>query len=148
MGAWNLDMGCPKFLGLWDRSCCLALCSINLHLFSFFSSALALSVHEGVEVRVDLRGKHGPQFRSQSLLKHFLFLGIFVHFLGGIASQLYELVRVLFHGHVALVEFTELIRLPLQCGFWDVVAVELFHKFIPGDGRGILGCCAVVLPPG
>jgi hypothetical protein len=28
-------------------------------------------------------------------------------------SQLFELVRVLFHGHVALAEFTELIHLPL-----------------------------------
>jgi hypothetical protein len=22
MGAWNLDMGCPKLLCLWERSCC------------------------------------------------------------------------------------------------------------------------------
>jgi hypothetical protein len=47
-----------------------------------------------------------------------------------------------------LAEFMELIRLPLQCGFWNVVAAELFHEFIPGDGGGILGCCAVVLPLG
>jgi hypothetical protein len=47
-----------------------------------------------------------------------------------------------------LVEFTELICLSLQCGLWDVVAAELFHELILGDGRGILGCCAVVLPPG
>jgi hypothetical protein len=105
-------------------------------------------VHEGVEVRLDLRGKQGPQFRSQYLLEHFLFLGVFVHFFGGIASPLYELVRVLFHGHVALAEFTELICLSLQCGLWDVVVAELFHELIPGDGGGILGCCAVVLPPG
>jgi hypothetical protein len=81
-----------------------------------------------------MRGKQGPQFRSQSLLEHFLLLGIFVHFLGAIASQLYELVHVLFHGHVALAELTEIIRLSLQCGFGDVVAAELFHEFIPGDG--------------
>jgi hypothetical protein len=47
-----------------------------------------------------------------------------------------------------LAKFTELIRLSFQCGFWDVVAAELFHEFIPGDGGGILGCCAVVLSPG
>jgi hypothetical protein len=39
----------------------------------------------------------------------------------------------------------ELICLLLQCGFWDVVAVELFHELIPRDGGGILGCCTVVL---
>jgi hypothetical protein len=105
-------------------------------------------VHEGVEIRVDLRGKQGPQFRSQSLLEHLLFLGVLVHFFWGITSQLYELVSVLLHGHVALAEFTELICLSLQCGFWDVVAAKLFHELIPGDGGGILGCCTIVLPPG
>jgi hypothetical protein len=45
-----------------------------------------------------------------------------------------------------LAEFTEIIRLSLQSGFWDVVAAELLHEFIPGDGGGILGCCAVVFP--
>jgi hypothetical protein len=29
-----------------------------------------------------------------------------------------------------------------------VVAAELFHELIPGDGGGILGFCTVVLPPG
>jgi hypothetical protein len=47
-----------------------------------------------------------------------------------------------------LAEFTELICLSLQCGFWDVVAAELLHELIPGDGGRILGCCAVVFPPG
>jgi hypothetical protein len=40
-------------------------------------------------------------------------------------SQLYELVGVFLHGLVSLAEFTELIRLALQCGLWDVVAVKL-----------------------
>jgi hypothetical protein len=47
-----------------------------------------------------------------------------------------------------LAEFTELIRLALQRGFWDVVAEKLFHKHIPSDGGGILGRCTVVFPPG
>jgi hypothetical protein len=47
-----------------------------------------------------------------------------------------------------LAEFTELVCLPLQCVLRDVVATELFHEFIPCDGGGILGCCAVILPPG
>jgi hypothetical protein len=29
-----------------------------------------------------------------------------------------------------------------------VVAAKLLHDLIPSDGRGILGCCTVVLPPG
>jgi hypothetical protein len=29
-----------------------------------------------------------------------------------------------------------------------VVAVKFFHELIPSDGRGILGCCTVVLPLG
>jgi hypothetical protein len=29
-----------------------------------------------------------------------------------------------------------------------VVAAKLFHELIPSDGRGILGCSTVVLPPG
>jgi hypothetical protein len=43
-------------------------------------------VHEGVEIRVDLRGKQGPQLRSQSLLEHLLLLGVLVHFFWGITS--------------------------------------------------------------
>jgi hypothetical protein len=105
-------------------------------------------VHEGVEVRVDLRGKQGPQLQSQSLLEHLLLLGVLVHFFWGITSQLYELVLVLLHGLVALVEFTELICLTLQHGFWDVVAAKLIHELIPSDGGGILNCCTVVLPSG
>jgi hypothetical protein len=105
-------------------------------------------VHEGVEIQVDLRGKTSPQLRSQTLLEHLLLLGVLVHFFWGISSQLYELVSVFLHGLVALAEFTELIHLALQCGFWDVVVMKLFHKLIPSDGGGILGCCTVVLPPG
>jgi hypothetical protein len=105
-------------------------------------------VHEGVEIRVDLRGKQSPQLRSLTLLEHLLLLGLLVHFLRGITSQLYELVSVFLHRFVALAEFMELIRLALQCGFWDVVAAKLFHELIPSDGGGILGCCTVVFPPG
>jgi hypothetical protein len=156
----QLAMKCPVSRQLkhtWELLLLLAvtwlvlLHKLVLVLFLFFCPRSLCEyghVHEGVEVQVDLRGKQGPQFRSQSLLEHLLFLGVFVHFFGGIASQLYELVRVLFHGHVALAEFTELICLSLQCGFWDVVAVELFHELIPGDGGRILGCCAVVFPLG
>jgi hypothetical protein len=105
-------------------------------------------VHEGVEVRVDLRSKQSPQLRSQALLEHLLLLGVLVHLFWGLSSQLYELVSVFLHGLVALAEFTELIRLALQCGFWDVVAAKLFHKLISSDGGGILGCCVVDFPPG
>jgi hypothetical protein len=66
-----------------------------------------------------------------------LLLGVLVHFFCGISSQLYELVSVFLHRLVALAEFTELVRLALQCGFWDVVAAKLFHELIPSDGRGI-----------
>jgi hypothetical protein len=37
-------------------------------------------VHKGVEIRVDLRGKQGPQLQSQPLLEHLLLLGVLVHF--------------------------------------------------------------------
>jgi hypothetical protein len=39
-------------------------------------------VHEGVEIRVDLRGMQSPQFWSQALLEHLLLLGVLVHFSG------------------------------------------------------------------
>ena len=39
-------------------------------------------VHEGVEIRIDLRGKQSPQFRSQALLEHVLLLRVLVHFFG------------------------------------------------------------------
>jgi hypothetical protein len=42
----------------------------------------------------------------------------------------------------------ELVRLALQCGFWDVAAIKLFHELIPSDGGGILGYCTVVFPLG
>jgi hypothetical protein len=95
-------------------------------------------VHKGVEIRVDLRGKQSPQLRSQALLEHLLLLGVLIHFLWGITSQLYELVSVFLQGLVALAEFTELICLALQRGFWDVVATKLFHELIPSDGGGIV----------
>jgi hypothetical protein len=61
-------------------------------------------VHEGVEIRVDLRGKQSPQLRSQALLEHLLLFGALVHFFRGISSQLYELVSVFLHELVALEE--------------------------------------------
>ena len=54
-------------------------------------------VHQSVEVRVDLRGKQGPEFWVQSLLEHVLLLFIIVHFLWCISGQLHELVGVLFY---------------------------------------------------
>jgi hypothetical protein len=81
-------------------------------------------VHKGVEIWVDLRGKQSPQFRSQALLEHLLLLAVLIHFLRGVTSQLYELVGVFLHGLVALAEFTELVRLAFQRGFWDVVATN------------------------
>jgi hypothetical protein len=140
----SLALGLFLLFGLVLHELALAL----LLLFCPRSLCEYRHVHEGVEILVDLRGKQGPQFRSQSLLEHLLFLGVLVHFFWGITSRLYELVSVLLHGHVALAEFTKLICLSLLCGFWDVVAAKLFHELILGDGGGILGCCTVVLPPG
>jgi hypothetical protein len=140
----SLPLGSLLLFGLVLHELALVL----LLLFCSRSLYEYVHVHEGVEILLDLRGKQGPQFRSQSILEHIMFLGVLVHFFWGITRQLYELVSVLLHGHVALVEFTELICLSLQCGFWDVVAAKLFHELIPGDGGGILGCCTIVLPLG
>jgi hypothetical protein len=111
----------------------LVLHELALVFFLLFSPGSLyedVHVHKCVEIQVDLRGKQSPQFRSQALLEHLLLLGVLIHFLRGITSQLYELISVFLHGLVALAEFTELVLLALQCGFWDVVATKLFHVLI------------------
>ena len=72
-------------------------CAWNLPFFSFGPFCENGLVHQSVEVRVDLRGKQGPEFWVQSLLEHVLLLLVIVHFLWCISGQLHELVGVLFY---------------------------------------------------
>jgi hypothetical protein len=110
---------------------------VILPLFGFGPFRKDSLVHQGIEVRIDLRGKQGPEFWVQSLLEHVLFLVIVVHFLRCISGQLYEPVSVLFHRHASLLQCTEFIRLALHGGRRDVITAELLHEFLPSDGRGI-----------
>ena len=70
---------------------------VFLPFFSFGPFCENGLVHQSVEVRVDLRGKQGPEFWVQSLFQHVLLLFIIVHFLWCISGQLHELVGVLFY---------------------------------------------------
>ena len=92
-------------------------------------------------------GKQGPKFWVQSLLEHVLLLFILVHFLWCIAGKFHELVGVFFHIHAPLLQCAELIHLALHGGCRDMVAMELFHKFVPSDGGGIFSSGTVILPP-
>jgi hypothetical protein len=47
-------------------------------------------------------------------------------------------VSIPLNGLVALAKFSELIRLTLQRGFWDVVAAKLFHELIQVMAEGSL----------
>ena len=104
-------------------------------------------VHQSIEVWVYLRGKQGPEFWAQSLLEHALLLFILAHFLWCLAGKFHELVSVFFHRHAPLLQFAEFICLALHGGWSDMVATELFHKFIPSDGGGIFSSGTVILPP-
>src|SRR6185437_2437523 len=78
----------------------LAFQKLALVILSFFSFGPFCEnglVHQSVEVRVDLRGKQGPEFWVQSILENILLLFIIVHFLWCIPGQLYELVGALFY---------------------------------------------------
>ena len=77
-----------------------------------------------------------------------MLLLIFIHFLRCIAGKLNELVGAFFHRHAPLLQCAKLIRLALHGGCGDMVAAELFHKFVPSDVGGIFGSGTVILPPG
>src|SRR6185295_18200587 len=100
-------------------------------------------VHQCIEIRIDLRGKQGPEFRVQSLFEHVLLLFIIVHFFWCISGQLHELMGVLFHRHGSLLQCAELIRLALHSGRGNMISAELLHKLFPCDGGGIFGSSAV-----
>ena len=78
------------------------LALVILPFFNFGSFYKNRLVHQCIEIRVDLRGKQGPEFWVQSLLEHVLLLFIIIHFFWCISGQLRELMGVLFHCHASL----------------------------------------------
>src|SRR6185312_2835217 len=78
------------------------LALVILPFFNFGSFCKNHLVHQCIEIRVDLRGKQGPEFWVQPLLEHVLLLFIIVHFFWCISGQFRELMGVLFHRHASL----------------------------------------------
>src|SRR6185503_11775098 len=152
---WSLGLWCvvAEVSGLLETIllACLALQKLALVILSLIDLGPLCEdclVHQGVEIRVDLRGEQSPEFWVQSLFEHILLLFVIVHFFRCVASQLHKLVCVLFNRHIPLLKCAKFIRLALHGGRGDVVTAEFPHEFIPGDGGGISGGSAVILPPG
>ena len=138
---WGLEPWCvvAETSGLLDTILLarLALQELALVILSFIDLGPLCEdclVHQGVEVRINLRGEQGPEFWVKSLLEHILLLLIVVHFFWCIASQFHKLMGILFHRHISLLKCAELICLALHGGRGDVITAELPHEFIPGDG--------------
>ena len=101
---WSLILSCSIVEASWFLEAILLaglvfqeLALVILPLFNFGPFCKYRLVHQGVEVRVDLWGKQGPEFWVQSFLEHVLFLLIIIHFYWGISGQLHELMGVFFY---------------------------------------------------
>src|SRR6185312_9139222 len=96
---WGLGPWCivAKASGLLETIllACLALQKLALVILSLIDLGPLCEdclVHQGIEVRIDLRGEQSPEFWVQSLFEHILLLIVIVHFFRCIASQLHKLV--------------------------------------------------------
>ena len=84
---WGLGSWCSVAEASWFLEAILlaglAFQKLVLVIFPFINFGPLCKnslVHQGVEIRVDLRSKQGPELWVKSLLEHVLLLFIIVHF--------------------------------------------------------------------
>ena len=106
---WSLIPWCSVAEASWFLEAILLarlafqkLVLVILPFFNFGPFCKNRLVHQGVEVRIDLRSKQGPEFWVQSLFEQVLLLLIIIHLFWCISGQLHELMGVLFHRHASL----------------------------------------------
>jgi hypothetical protein len=94
-------------------------------------------IHHSVEVGVDSGSNQSPQLGVKATEKRILLHLFDIHLIRAIARHLRELVQVLHHCQVSLLEAHELLPLQLHHAVGDVVLMEQPDKVIPDQASGL-----------
>jgi hypothetical protein len=120
--------------------------AIFLHLFQLIldddgliNQMLKIWVFDIEQLKLDLI--------FENLEKHVLLLLIGVDIISGIPRQLDELVQILIHHHISLVQLWEFLLLQLEGATGHVVNPEVSLEVIAGDSFDIGVSVVVSLPP-
>ena len=89
-------------------------------------------IHQLVKI-LKMMAQTGPKFQTHPFQKTFLLLGVGVHMVGSIVSQLIEGLDILTDRLVALLKCHKLMELNLHNTLWDMVSLEGCAELCPGD---------------